>query len=665
MSKWVDVFVIVVSILIIITIILLLTLSSTKTNLVNPTSNSVTHLSLGFVELNYSCQPGYDQTCGIGLSCDATTQLCKSNPGELCVEAADCANGYYCSGLCVTGPYGPVNNNCPCDSGLLCVTNSEGITGLSICKINVGGVCYLNDQCINGICGKTGGSTSGICTGLLPEGEACLEDFNCAQVTLPSQLIVNQHCSLGYCQQINIVTGAPGSYCDFVGNTPAGPYCNTENTCLNNRCLPNTQTFGNGCGLVTGCVDHFTCIDELTSLTCGTTLNCICELNINDVCSNGLCMGGSTCVSGVCIGLANMGCEERSMCVSNNCNIDISTIMTVQNSTSNTGIINSINGSTGLNWVNDSYLPNGVYVKRLMGYTNSTGENLYMLSYDTNIYSLNGGLWTKIINGQINLNGAVIIDSSFTEALKLVLVSYPDVNFAVNNIVHSVVYEYISGGLVAFNVIPKIGYPDGVQYYNGNEIFGTEIDVSGSGDVLLNTTSSVFVLPTGSTGSQYVIARQTSLNSYGDQLNEVTMPRFYFDIPEVGSGGVIIDFPSSSNISFIAEYIYNGIDYGAVLQFVGNIQGVFYPNPINSSTVPLNEPKVIEYSIFSPVTGYPVLGMRSSTILMIVYYQDIFYYDTVIIQKYNQFSLQGNRFGSGSTLVTSDQVYLSFLGTCM
>jgi len=75
---------------------------------------------VGPLPFGYSCKGA---SCAAGLICDPATTLCKVEPGQPCSQYGDCGTGFYCSGVCVSGSHGGLNQSCPCNSGLVCSPN--------------------------------------------------------------------------------------------------------------------------------------------------------------------------------------------------------------------------------------------------------------------------------------------------------------------------------------------------------------------------------------------------------------------------------------------------------------------------------------------------------------------------------------------------------------
>src|SRR5579863_3333734 len=62
------------------------------------------------VPLYYSCKSGFP--CVSGAICDSSILQCKRADGQPCNNGEECLTTSYCSGLCVSGPNGDVNQPC-------------------------------------------------------------------------------------------------------------------------------------------------------------------------------------------------------------------------------------------------------------------------------------------------------------------------------------------------------------------------------------------------------------------------------------------------------------------------------------------------------------------------------------------------------------------------
>lgn len=105
--------------------------------------------------------------CSGILVCDGTQRFtCKLPAGQACDEAADCITGTFCSGLCVSGAFGPLNAFCPCNDGYTCEqTNSNGLT---TCKAAIGTICTVDADCVTSTPPNTSQCVAGLCSVIPP-----------------------------------------------------------------------------------------------------------------------------------------------------------------------------------------------------------------------------------------------------------------------------------------------------------------------------------------------------------------------------------------------------------------------------------------------------------------------------------------------------------------
>ncbi len=252
---------------------------------------------------------GFNDPCNSVIQCseDLTCQagICKRNIGEPCSKISDCVSqATSCSkgiantqattsaeGVCRQGPVGGLNQDPPCEEGLVVGVNGK-------CKTDVGGTCSQDSDCVSNVC------TTDICQPLKDEGEACE----------PGQCTQGLTCSKGFCQKDGIMTGQQGALCVQDGNI-ADPLCDPGFVCVQTfdqsfRCVKRTQELGESCSKTSFCILPGICnTNNICSLPtpfsdCSETKTCAegyqCDRD-NDIClaeKNSICVNNDTCVSG-------------------------------------------------------------------------------------------------------------------------------------------------------------------------------------------------------------------------------------------------------------------------------------------------------------------------------------------------------------------------------
>lgn len=227
--------------------------------------------------LGYSCRFA---NCPSSLICDPSTLVCRQTIGGPCSTYADCPVGSYCSGVCVTGPYGAPGQPCPCDENSECVTL---IGGKRICKAKPGIKCTSNDECINNLC------IEGICSSIKQNGQTCTENSQCQ----------SRNCSEGVCQVSGVLTGSLGSICNK--DAP----CYSGLSCLDGIC---SKTRGIGDVCINDCLPPMICLDKKCSFP--TQPN---------TCQSGVCSKGFSCRDGLCYADIAQACVVNANCLSGKC----------------------------------------------------------------------------------------------------------------------------------------------------------------------------------------------------------------------------------------------------------------------------------------------------------------------------------------------------------
>jgi len=341
--------IVIVALILIVGIIILILYLTSDNNNIEREQGDICNLPFGA-----ACD--VDHKCAAGLVCETT---CKKGIGQSCTSLSDCVStATTCTinssgqNVCKTGPVGGLDENCPCDSGLLC--NTDGL-----CKRQVGSSCTADSDCITNQC------NDGVCGHGSGLGEQCQTTADCD---------LELQCSNGICQEDGVETGEQGSYCNSTCQ------CNGNLTCIDNRCAVTTQGLGDPCGNGLLCSPELIC----SSTSTRRCYDGICVYPENNSCSCRIaCPLDSKCVCGKCLGLANAPCSLSSQCACSTCN-------------TSQGSLYTWNGN---GWTLFSLLPQTpMKIDIIPGNGTSTLDTVWMIS--------EGGVWWY---DRTNISGATWI----------------------------------------------------------------------------------------------------------------------------------------------------------------------------------------------------------------------------------------------------------------
>jgi len=576
----------------------------------------------GSVGYGFSC---LTNPCQTNLICDKGTITCRLPNGSVCQQSSQCVTGSFCSGICVTGPFGNLGQPCPCNSGLTCVNRGNAL----ICLLNQGENCMGNSDCASDNC------VSGVCEAGLPPASACTSNIQCGLFVCDS---------FGFCQPPGVTSGTVGAFC-IIGQPPPGTPgataagCDPGNLCNGITCAPGNRGLGEACNGTNLCDPPLICTSTETELPC-VDLNsggcqCLYPGDAN-TCPNEVCTVNFQCntLTQDCLGQPGQPCVIGPDCISGTCN-SVGSFYQLS-------LQGNIIGSSFLSWglINSTPAP----VVKLIGYSGG----IFMLGNNNIVYSLVGTTWTPIITGNANM----ILISICVNNSGVFLVSFNQTTGMING---NTVYTYAGNTLTPFNVIPRVGFLDGTQYDTlDNEIIIKDMDISINSDVLLLDNSNNPMVKAANQ-TKYSLRPKTTGMNVGPPVTNVTLPRFYFDLPEPGP----ISWPSDFNFGYV-----QGASTGNILQFNGNISGQAYPRSLGNPTETFS---VADYSIFSPSNCPPGLncGMPFSTIGIISFDSLFNVYFPYLISQSIQLKLPGFVDINSKILVVDEQnIYLYTAGRC-
>jgi len=600
--------------------------------------------------------------CSTGLECDFTTFLCKYTPGTPCFASFECANEYFCSGVCVSGEIGGLNQYCPCDDGYICDLQKGGDM---VCKGASGTTCGTGLDCFSEICNISQGQTTGTCAGGFPLSYPCISDSQCESL----------NCSENYCQPIGIITGTIGSSCagDCVGWI--GSSCSaTGSACICSEdnepgiCMEYDIGFLAPCVPDYGvCADIFSCYNPTggTDLYCypGDT-GCICSFyTASPSYGPTACIGGMTALSfqpplcpdsGMpclypCVNDIGRGCNSGGLFVCSTACNGLPVLTTFKFDSSTGLFINAT--SMSVNPI--ANLPTrSVNSTKMFSSSTGTVDTIYLVDLNLGLLSMQYDTasstvisnWTTLIPITQTISGLTFTfkDAAYNGTI-FIVVYHTSNNF-------DVLYSGTSlNHLTPYNVNTAGGFngPPGTQYsVSRGAIPIMTIDISkpnDAGNVQGNLGPNVIIISpiNGSTNVNLYSILNLGVAAWvpavplpfsaslggGNNINVVnSKPSFYYDITEYPSGtgytGSIcpntatntttpIKCPPIFNFAYIGPFTnsVSGENYPNILQFSGNITGVVVPVDQNG----INTYSPISYSIYSPEN----IGMQKASIAII------------------------------------------------
>jgi hypothetical protein len=283
----------------------------------------------------YTCNE-YD--CNDGYICDSNYLICKKDAGSNCNNYLECANDLFCSGICVTGPTGFLDDYCPCIPGETTCVNVDKTTPKKLCRLNAGKPCTSNIQCASNNCSNNLPGVKGICLPGFSNSAPCILNTDC------ESSYCDNSSGTGFCQNTGTISFTIGSNCQGICyEGKQGSDCNLPLTCdcggitgIPGICKNKNLGISVNCSNLLICADELVCINATGSnSTCtGNFINngdagltgldiCSCVFNyfnpnipINDICINGMTANGSACYNS-----QNLGCNNNDMCL-NSCDIN-------------------------------------------------------------------------------------------------------------------------------------------------------------------------------------------------------------------------------------------------------------------------------------------------------------------------------------------------------
>jgi len=616
-------------VIIVLFILAVILLSNAKT-VYAPSSTPGVTAPPGF---GFSCKT---DPCPSNFVCDVGTVSCRLPLGATCTDFSQCQTGNFCSGVCVTGPNGGVRQPCPCNSGLVCTTQSDGSR---ICLGSPGFPCTVNDDCLSNFC------LGGTCSSGSANGFPCTSDSQC----------VSGNCDeFQFCQPPNVLSGTTGAVCIFGQPPPGTPGatgagCDPGLFCSNGVCLP-----GNGlaeaCGISSACALPLICTSLDTGQACGASQNCICLFpNDPNTCPQGACLADNQyqceTTTSQCLAFGNQPCVINQDCNGTAC-LASPTILTFESN--GVSRINPI-GATIFSWDIHSSPP--TTFTKLAGFTSVT-DKLYGVA-SNGLYTFSGSSWTQIIPSPLVVGPSTKILVSVAATANLTLVVFKE---TVGLLTDYTVYSLNGLTLTPFNVNSQVGHIDGTQYSVANVALPiSDIDISSNLDVVLLSSNNPFVKTPNVT--QYSLRDKTNGSIItGPPITNVILPRFYFDTFQTGATGATVSFPSDYNFGYVGP-----TGPSQLLQFNGNISGALYPRDLGTPDVH----NVTDWSVFTPSNCVNnQCGLRFGTMELVSLDQNLGSFHDYLVINGVQVKIPGFVDNQARVLVTELNIYLYVPSVC-
>lgn len=518
--------------------------------------------------------PCIDSICKEGLICDPTNFTCRLGPGMKCLNGSECVTGLFCSGVCTDGPFGNLNEFCPCNQGYVCILQEDQTKK---CLGDNGTQCNKNSDCASNIC------VNNKCV-LAPNAFPCKSNLQCS----------SKNCSLGFCQDQGVISGTIGSSCSGNCVNYTGAQCKNDLVCQcingpNNpgSCVSISQGILDSCSKFQICSPSLVCLNN-KGFSCDSN-NCTCLFNYIDpnnvnknVCINGMSLNNfSRCVNNI-----GLGCENNFQCISGNCSGN-SVLVTYQFNNDPKRRLNFIN-STNVSVLKVSEGPYGKFQPYKM-FSKSDGDidtiylvdslqGLYYLQYNP-ILNLIITPWKLLIPHEITVS-----NNNQTDTKILIDVAYNGTNFIVafyetlingnSNVQNYTIYiGKDTNDLTPFNVLSGNNFKGlpGTQYSEDylTPIPISNIDVSKNLDVLLFFNGTVYIKNANQTLYSPGVIKGGPSN--GKLMTDLTSPIRFYNIKNS-------KYQTSDNITFVGvANDTSGNIYYQVIQFSGDLAEFITP----------------------------------------------------------------------------------------
>lgn len=267
-----------------------------------------------------------DGSCVCPAGRQEVNGACLLSAGQTCAQATDCASGA-CVGqvsggsVCCSQPC--AGSFCAADGSSCIQCEGEG----SICQGNASARCE-DGQRIPATCGNGCNATTGVCNGLLPNGQACTAGGQCASTLCAADINGTQRCCAANCAASGRVCGGDGScvcpdasevFLNGACRSVEGQSCAVDGDCRSGACEP-TQGGAQVCctGACSGQLCRASgqgCVQcEGNASTCQGSASRSC---VNNAFVTTNCANGCNAATGQCNALiprGGTGCTGNNQC---------------------------------------------------------------------------------------------------------------------------------------------------------------------------------------------------------------------------------------------------------------------------------------------------------------------------------------------------------------
>jgi hypothetical protein len=269
---------------------------------------------------------GPDAAC-LQSDCDPLTGNCDllpANEGAWCDDSEVCTAGDHCQGgKCVPGATVNCKDGNPCtDDACVAGIGCNNVPNALAC--NDGDACTLADTCAGGKC--VGGPAPD-CDDLNPctddscdPVKGCVHAANKADCTDGNACTQGDHCSMGQCVFLEIVTCNDGDPCTTDSCQPVagcvfslndaacddGDWCTVGDHCQLGVCI--------GGGKI-ACNDGNPCTDD----ACSPLVGCTFAPNAKTCDDGNACTTGDACSQGACKAASLLQCDDANPCTDDSC----------------------------------------------------------------------------------------------------------------------------------------------------------------------------------------------------------------------------------------------------------------------------------------------------------------------------------------------------------
>lgn len=547
--------------------------------------------------------------CAPDLTCDGFSYLCKKSLGMACQEYAECAAGDFCSGVCVSGPTGYLDQYCPCAPGYACILADE-TTGLTTCKSS-SSTCGTGSDCVSFIC-----QNNGFCQPGFPLAFPCVANAQCS----------SGNCSNGFCQPPGIATGNRGAACAESCTLYQGATCGAETACVcgtilhePGTCVTTSAGLASSCSTTQLCSGFYECDSNGPPIPCTVGFPCSCSFPYPDANARTAigCIPGMSNIGSECFNNNNFGCASAASSCANSSTC--SNTPSLASYTFSSGSPNFVS-ALQVNLIAQASPPLLSFVaygtpgilQPYKTFPDLAGSAFYLVDYNYGLLRFDGSGWSQVFP-RLSSKG-LLIDAALRRFDSVIALAA----FSLSGF--SIVYSGSSFQTLQLFNVQSGSAPPGTQYDSSHlPITITYLDISSEPSLVnvLLVDSNAQVYTKGPADAFYQEQLIIGGPYNGQNMIGIVGPaRFYYG-GATGSAGSIAD------IAFVR--FWAGANAQArLLQFSGSAAG---------AAVPLDPHNNFYYQVFDYSLYTSLVGLSSLSIIMLtgVYdtHTDLFQFNNV------------------------------------